>query len=566
MTRTLLIPIQHFDLLKQGSLPFFLFLVALMLRLFGLTWGLPSSRHLHSFHPDEVMVLSPVLRMNIFDGDLNPHFFNYGSLFLYIIYFARLLSEGIGFLDLSVRDFGVWVTQWGLLHLIGRFLSAFFGAATVALLFVWVKRTSGLIPALVAAILLTTYPLHLQHSHFATVDVPLTFFTTLTLYGIVFWGGLTGLLATAFVGGLASAIKYSVAPSLFLSILSTLSLADKRVALKQMGLAFGVFLLGFLVGCPYAVFAFNEFFRDFYWETFVHSRIGHGYIFQETGNGYLYHLTYNLPAAIGVGGCVALLLGLWALSKRAGRPAEDQLTLKVSIIFALLYFLPLGLAQVRFCRYLMPLLPLIALWSARAVEASSLGKGIGRRLNEVLLGLCVFSVLLSGWAVNSLFAGPDPRNEAADWVMRQVKENRSDLPITIAFHDVPWFYTPPITPFNGGSKTKEGFEAWTKEAPFPVRLVGFDWENIREAQPVLFIASDFEYHDPLRLRLPEAVRFYQIIESEASQIVEFRLTPSLLPLPIPFLWTFGGLPHDMKYVNPDIKVYWVNQNRFPESR
>jgi hypothetical protein len=69
--------------------------LTLLLRLYGLEWGLPSPDRVHSYHPDEITVIGPTLHMNIFAGEMNPHFFNYGSLFLYAVYFARLLRRGL---------------------------------------------------------------------------------------------------------------------------------------------------------------------------------------------------------------------------------------------------------------------------------------------------------------------------------------------------------------------------------------------------------------------------------------------------------------------------------------
>jgi hypothetical protein len=67
--------------------------LALLLRLYGLEWGLPSPERVHSYHPDEITLIAPTLHMNIFAGEMNPHFFNYGSFFLYAVYFTRLFAE-----------------------------------------------------------------------------------------------------------------------------------------------------------------------------------------------------------------------------------------------------------------------------------------------------------------------------------------------------------------------------------------------------------------------------------------------------------------------------------------
>ncbi|WP_456331676.1 ArnT family glycosyltransferase, partial [Fervidibacter sacchari] len=169
--------------------------LALLLRIYGLEWGLPSTSRVHSYHPDEITVIGPTLHMNIFTGEMNPHFFNYGSLFLYAVYFARLFAEGYGFIDLThffkALATGGWVgvsesvaavTEFAKLHLLARWLSVLCGVITVLIVFFWVRRIASPWAAFIASLLLTTFPMHVQHSHFATVDVPLALLTTLSLY------------------------------------------------------------------------------------------------------------------------------------------------------------------------------------------------------------------------------------------------------------------------------------------------------------------------------------------------------------------------------------------------
>lgn len=38
-------------------------------------------------------------------------------------------------------------------------------------------------------------------------------------------------------------------------------------------------------------------------------------------------------------------------------------------------------------------------------------------------------------------------------------------------------------------------------------------------------------------------------------MVTFSSVPYLYPFRVPFVWHFKPLPHDMKYVNPQIRVY-----------
>ncbi len=539
---------------------------ALFLRLLGLGWGLPSPQRVHSYHPDEITVLAPTLGMNIFAGEMNPHFFNYGSLFLYTVYFARLFAEGYGWLDLTplfkALAAGGWLKvaetepallEFAKLHLLARGLSLACGVATVALVFFWVRRWGNLWEAAIAAFLLACFPLHVQHSQFATVDVPLTLLTTLALFLAATATSRRRMLWAAFVAGLATAVKYSVAPALWLTLAFLWTWRTGwQVVLRRLVALTLVMGAGFLLGCPYALLSFPEFWRDFYWETFVHSRIGHGYVFVGTGNGHWFHLTTNLPAAVGIPAMLIAIAGLFSpLSNPTGENGEStfvrQRTLGATLIFALAYFLPLGFAQVRFARYLMPLLPLLAIWAALVW-----GKQRWQFLWRAGALATVGYTFLCGLAIAWLFLPPDPRDEAAALI---AERGQREKPLTIALHDLPWFYTPPFCPLNGGMKTKRDFEIWQITAPMKLVLVQFDVRELAVSGAHLFVASDFEYGDPLRLGLDDAVGFYEWLATRSREERVFQKEPRLPWRNEPFRWSFRPLPHDMRYVNPTIKVF-----------
>ncbi|MCS7264579.1 MAG: glycosyltransferase family 39 protein [Armatimonadetes bacterium] len=540
--------------------------VAFSLRIYGIDWGLPSPTQVHSYHPDEITVIGPTLHMNIFAGEMNPHFFNYGSLFLYAVYFARLFAEGYGWLDLTpffkAFSIGGWlgvsesiqaVSEFAKLHLLARWLSALCGVGTVLLVFVWARKLANGWAAFIATILLSAFPMHVQHSHFATVDVPLTLLTTLALYLAASADNKRKILLAAFVSGLATAIKYSVAPALWLAlaVLWAWRVNLTTMLLRLTAITFAM-SAGFLLGCPYSVLAFNEFWRDFHWETFVHSRIGHGYVFAETGNGHWFHLTVNLPAAVGFPAILLALAGILPISSPAVHedPRVENFrrrTIIVTIVFALAYFVPLGFAQVRFARYLMPLLPILALWASFLWM-----KTRWRKLWQFGAIATAVYTLLCGVATTSLFAPPDPRDEAAKLLadyMRKVK------PLTIALHDLPWFYTPPFCPMNGGMKTKSDFDAWKVTATFNIVLIKFDLNELVASDANLFVASDYEYGDPLRLKMGDVIRLYDWLYARSRQIFVFRKEPKLPWSDEPFRWYFRPLPHDMRYVNPIVKVF-----------
>ena len=96
--------------ITAGPLPLLCILaLALALRLWGITWGLPSATHYFSYHPDEsVMLEYSTQTLNVFTGHLLPHFYNYGSLQLYLVCFASTLAALFGAVDIVPKPFDIW--------------------------------------------------------------------------------------------------------------------------------------------------------------------------------------------------------------------------------------------------------------------------------------------------------------------------------------------------------------------------------------------------------------------------------------------------------------------------
>jgi 4-amino-4-deoxy-L-arabinose transferase-like glycosyltransferase len=75
--------------------------------------------------------------------------------------------------------------MWAFAHdviLSARFVCALLGAATIPIVYLTAREIGSTRMAIVAATLMALLPGHVQHSHFATVDVPATFFVALSLW------------------------------------------------------------------------------------------------------------------------------------------------------------------------------------------------------------------------------------------------------------------------------------------------------------------------------------------------------------------------------------------------
>ena len=145
------------------------------LRVWGIWFGLP-----HDFaRPDEEKLIGAAL--GVFQGDLNPHFFLYPTLFIYVMaaVFAVLFAiERAAGLTVSQASFvAKSLADPSTLHLTARLLAAAFGTATIPVLYSAARRLSSTRAALISSALLAVVFLHVRDSHFGSTDVPAAFLT-----------------------------------------------------------------------------------------------------------------------------------------------------------------------------------------------------------------------------------------------------------------------------------------------------------------------------------------------------------------------------------------------------
>jgi len=130
-------------------IPLVLFTLALIIRLIGLNWGLPTSERFYSYHPDERQMLGAIANIDILRGEFNPHFFSYPSLFIYMAALTHFVASGF----LPSLGNSVWALSHDvLLH--ARWVSALLGALTVPVVFALGREIGGAKLGLLAALLL----------------------------------------------------------------------------------------------------------------------------------------------------------------------------------------------------------------------------------------------------------------------------------------------------------------------------------------------------------------------------------------------------------------------------
>src|SRR6266487_4478158 len=245
----------------------------LLLRLYGAGFALGNN-----FHPDEREILFHVVQLSwpkslaqFLDptaSPLNPHFFAYGSLPLYLLATAGNLLSHIS----------PTLANFANLTLTGPFINALFDSRTILLtgclgLLLTNDRTLGRkyawSVALLAAALVAFTPLQIQLSHFYTVDTMLLFFVTLTVLACVVlvdtekpvrWSLVAGLGY-----GLALATKFSAAP-LVVPLIVALAIRWYRQGIfsivKPLIYTFCATFATFLIAMPYALLDMKEFIQQ----------------------------------------------------------------------------------------------------------------------------------------------------------------------------------------------------------------------------------------------------------------------------------------------------------------
>ncbi|HZK66010.1 MAG TPA: DUF2298 domain-containing protein, partial [Chloroflexota bacterium] len=422
--------------------------IAAFFRLYDLNWD--SNQHLH---PDErhiVMVTMDRVNLpwpNIQDANLgdpkrstiNPRSadpatgqarsFAYGTLPLYL-----LKATGAAVAT-------VWEPARGIdgLTLVGRVWSALFDLGTVLLVFLIGRRLYGRWAGLLAAALVSTTVLHVQLAHFYAVETALVFFLIATVYlGLRVMERPSGVrvLAMGIAAGLAMACKVSAAPILIACAVACFAgwqrdARPQRMQISALGapLAATIWaglaaLAVFFAFHPYVLLDPQPFLKDIGYESgMVRGETVPPYTIQylRTDPGW-YHLRNLLLWTAGPYLGLTLVLSLPYL---LGRIALFRRWEEVLLAAWLLPYLAITMSfQVKFARYLLPVIPLLAVAAAGmlvaiVVAGRQLSRG-KRLLAWTPMALVLAGAILQTVAFLGVYSGDHTRVVASRWIYDSV--------------------------------------------------------------------------------------------------------------------------------------------------
>ncbi len=523
-------------------------LLAAFLRLWGAGWGLPSAMHYFSYHPDENVVLMAAMRVNPLAGVFDPGFYNYGSLYIYFTSFAILLGQGWGLIRLPESG-GLFsqIGEFSKLFMAGRMVSVLLGVATVYVTYALGRRLYGRRAGLAAALIMALLPIHVMHSKFLAVDVTATFFVALSLLyaaKISEEGRWADYIAAGIFAGLAAATKYN-AGLVILAPAAAHLVSGRRVVSARLLLLPVAALVVFLAGTPGIFINPRQFMHDFTYEL-MHVRTGHGFVFEGTGSGFVYHYTHSLLAGMGLPLLILSTAGtvLAAVQRRRGQVAL--------LSFLVAYYIVIGAAEVRFARYTLLLLPVLAVFAAGFSKwgIESLAKR-GRRAGRIGVALLAIALIYTGAyssAIDCIYARTDTRDSAAAWIESNIPHGSG-----IMFPTVPWFYTPPVSPYFGALNPEDRYIKSLEVSCY--RLIvdkNQEWNTGALKESGWAVLSSFEYEDRLRIRNQEALDYFGALEQDYRLVRRCKSVPSIFGIRVP---VGAGLPHDMSYASPEILIY-----------
>lgn len=517
-----------------GALLFAVLALALVLRLYGIGWGLPYS----FINADESTVVPKAFA--VARGHLNPQFFYYPSLYFYLLGAVYLAASPVLWLlrHGNPLAMGSYVVDPGPYFLLGRLLSAAFGTVSVYLVYRLGRVAYGRPAGLLAALFLAVMPLHVAYSHMAVTDVTATALSLLALL-LFLWAaqgrGGRWLLAGAVAAGLATSTKYNlgllVLPASVAAVYACRGEVRIRVAAGAratllwprllVARVYAPMLVAFLAASPFVILDARHFAHDFLRQNLIMDRGWLG--FENIGNGFWYNLQVNLGGTLGAVLLVLVVLGLaWALWRRT--PLDLLLA-----PYVLVSFVYISTWKELADRYLLPIVPLLILLAVRgSLEVVALRPAAKRLIVPIMGAVLVLGLvapLTDSLRFDRGLSGVDVRTRAKMWV-----ENHVPSGSTIAAEN----YGPPLVRaadhkyYRAAGLSTPAYHLLRLKLPgpgVPDKRRDLGWLRSRRVDYVIVSSSVYGRVFAAAGRYPELVAFYRRLAREGELLKMLRPRP-----------------------------------------
>jgi 4-amino-4-deoxy-L-arabinose transferase-like glycosyltransferase len=488
-------------------------LMALVLRLWGLDFGLPYVEH-----PDESFWVNGALKI-VKTGDLNPHNFIYPSLLLYVDALAYRVDYGIGRLFGAFNNLtdlvepiiligGTGKTSLPALFLIGRSVSLVLGLGTVALIFDLGRRYTGhLLGGVLAGLWVAISPTLVAHDRTMIPDGPMTFFTTLTLWAswrILERGRTRDYVLAGIALGLATGTKYNVVVfALPILLAHFLRLGWRGVKEWRLYAALALSGIIFLATTPYAILDFSTFLNSAFIEV-RHYASGHA---GNTGASLAWYVSYFWQAE---GPILALAAAgmAWGIYRRS----KGTLLIAATMLGYLFFISAFAVHSERTALPLVPLAILLAAGWAVDLIIPALGgpPRVGAGAVAALLVIVSLIPLVGSVSEAVRLTTPDGRDTARAWI-----ENNLPLGAHVAIES----YSPWLDPERFAIRS---FYRVNGESPEWYAEQGFDYFIVSQNMFHRFYADPAQFADDIA-RYEALFRAFELVKTFTDGGYEVRI-------------------------------------------
>lgn len=402
----------------------FSLLIGGFLRFFKLNWG-----DGYFFHPDEYHIVAAVERLIENGVTSNPKLFSYGSLTVYLIYFAR---QALVLFQLPPQN----------IFLIGRFLAALFSTITLVNIFILARMTfkeKNLIPA---AITLTGafVPGLIQQAHFLTPESFMTFWITLSSVFIIkyFLEQKTLYLFLCAVSiGLAGGTKissFAIAP-FYLLTLATVNIKKEGFFknLKKCIAFLFVSFVFFFLSFPYSILDYNNFKSTTLYESSL--SMGATDVFYTRSfagsTPLIFQLNKIYPYTLGPLLLVFSLLGIILAVIKIYREKNKEVLVFVILLGSFLsYFVFNSFLFTKWTRFIHPTIPFLIIFAF--VGANEIIKYLKylklplfrKYIEPTVLTILIVPTFIWGLMFFQIYTKNDVRLDASEWFTNNVDVNK----------------------------------------------------------------------------------------------------------------------------------------------
>ena len=374
--------------------------------------------------------------------DLNPHYFNKPALHFYlrlpVVYAAAWYERRSGRLN-SIREIRTrdphglagyaYTASHPRILAAMRLESVAWSALIACATFIIVGLLRHSVRVAFAAGLITVLsPEVLKNSYIIGVDTLMALMCIATS-AYAFWAlrsySRKKLFMTALLAGLACAAKYNAAPIVLVPlVLWWISARD----FKGFFICAFIPVLGFLIGTPYTVLSWNEFWSGITYEAWHYGVAGHdGHM---AGRGWpqaLLYLRWMLSDGVGVSAVILALLGGSWLS------VYDRRAFSLLLVFPVFYAALMISQKAHFTRNMVVMVPYLA--ALAGVGIAALISIIKERRWQHVAMIVITTVAIWPIANTSLAHVArasnrhDSRDALAQWIATQAPELHADIAV-----------------------------------------------------------------------------------------------------------------------------------------